>query len=806
MAKFVISKVLHGAESAKASNLRRGYMRFKVLFFVAVAFFLPALLFGGQLTKVVSFSEEDLSFSKVDGYDLVKLRDHPLLAEPANPLLPVVSFRLLIPPTAEITEVEVVSTDILELPGEYLIHPGQEPRPISAEEVPLFVEPDEAIYSSSSPYPGEIAGEFHTGSMGGYRIGSLKLYPIQYIPSQKAIRLHTRIELKVVYKEGVVSPKPRTDNQRRAFRERVRRMVANPEDVDRWAPPLTDAKQGSREYVIITTDPYVSTLQQLADWKTKKGVPTEVKTVAWINTNHGGHYDTQENVREFLKEYHADSGLIWVLLAGDISVVPHRIARVVTPQATANIPCDLYFSDLDGDWDANGNHVYGEPADNVDMYSDVYVGRASIDNASQASTFLSKVLAYEKNPPTAHLKKICLPAVMLWPGYNGDVVNDFIANYTPGGWQDSKLYESRGNLSRTILRDSLNAGFQFCHTAAHGDPNGWYYWLPITLFDSQDAYGLNNGNELAIVNSIACITGGFDQGSYNSDCLAENFVNNPNGGAVAAIMNSREGWGTPPSMGPSEQLDARFYAHLFQNDIFQIGETNAAAKDDYVTQGRGDPYWRWCIFQLNLFGDPDMPMWTEIPQSMTVDHPQSVPPGPQSFTVTLTHSGTPIENGLVCVTNSTIYEHGYTNSSGLVTFSIDPLAQDTISVTATAYNFYPYEGECLVQVGVEETSVSKDQLPMTKSQLFQNRPNPFGAGGTTISFNVKRSTLNGSLEVYDLGGRLVRTLVDEPLAPGYHSVGWDGKNSSGEDLAAGVYFCRLISGEFTAVKKMVVLR
>ncbi len=94
-------------------------------------------------------------------------------------------------------------------------------------------------------------------------------------------------------------------------------------------------------------------------------------------------------------------------------------------------------------------------------------------------------------------------------------------------------------------------------------------------------------------------------------------------------------------------------------------------------------------------------------------------------------------------------------------------------------------------VGIWETPVSNDQLPMTKSQLLQNRPNPFGVGGTTISFNVKRSTLNVSLKVYDLGGRLVRTLVNEARDPGCHMVSWDGRDSSGREVAAGVYFCRL---------------
>lgn len=772
---------------------------------------------GGELTTVLAFSPQELVFERADGYDIVKLRDCGFTHRVGQPLLPSIPYLVAIPPAAVLTGIEVLSSEIVEISGTYLIHPAQLPRPISFEEEPPFAEPSRLTYGSLTPYPGDIVEMSHAGSMGGYRIGGFLLYPLQYIPSEQKLRLHATVTLRITYKEDAASAQPRTMHQREVFGERVRKMVLNPEDVERWAPPLRDPEQGTTEYAIVTTDTYVSALQAFADWKTKRGVPTEIKTISWINSNYGGHFDTQENIREFLKDYYANHGLIWVLLAGDISVVPHRIAKVVTPyHGTGYLPCDLYYSDLDRDWDANGNHVYGEIGDNVDMYSDVCVGRASIDNSTQASTFINKVFTFEKDPPTGYLKKICLPAVLLWPGYYGDVVNDAIANYTPSGWQDVKLYESQGTLSRTILRNNLNSGFQFCHGAAHGDANGWYYYYGWILFNSADAYGLYNGDNLTIVNSIACISGGFDQGSYNSDCLAENFVTNPNGGAVASIMNSRYGWGTPPSMGPSERLDAKFYSCLFWSNIYRIGETHAASKDNFVSQAQGDEYMRWCIYELNLFGDPEMPMWTEVPESMTVDHPQSVPSVPQNFLVTVTHDGTPVENALVCVMDSTVYEHGYTNASGEVTFPIDPLVLDTLLVTVTAYNHYPYEGECLVELGVEE--MPKSQIPITRSQLYQNSPNPFTAT-TTIPYSVQGSKgAEGqgrnlstyqliNVSVYDLTGRLVRTLVDGKQEPGLHRVVWDGRDEYGHNMPSGVYFCNLKVGTaINQTRRMVLVK
>ncbi len=107
-------------------------------------------------------------------------------------------------------------------------------------------------------------------------------------------------------------------------------------------------------------------------------------------------------------------------------------------------------------------------------------------------------------------------------------------------------------------------------------------------------------------------------------------------------------------------------------------------------------------------------------------------------------------------------------------------------------------------VGVEEEVDARCQMP--DARLSQNQPNPFGAGGTTISFNVKRSTLNVSLTVYDLAGRLVRTLVDEAKEPGTYGVDWDGRDDKGEDVAGGVYFYRLSTDSFKGTRKAVVLR
>ena len=82
--------------------------------------------------------------------------------------------------------------------------------------------------------------------------------------------------------------------------------------------------------------------------------------------------------------------------------------------------------------------------------------------------------------------------------------------------------------------------------------------------------------------------------------------------------------------------------------------------------------------------------------------------------------------------------------------------------------------------------------------MSQNYPNPF-AGRTTIPFKlVGAQTVR--LEVYDLLGRHVITLVDQPFASGSYEVQFDASR-----LSSGVYFYRLSAGEFSAVRRLVVI-
>jgi hypothetical protein len=110
------------------------------------------------------------------------------------------------------------------------------------------------------------------------------------------------------------------------------------------------------------------------------------------------------------------------------------------------------------------------------------------------------------------------------------------------------------------------------------------------------------------------------------------------------------------------------------------------------------------------------------------------------------------------------------------------------------------------------SDVASSDAPGTPPALrCENLPNPFGSG-TLISFDVQAAAGSGEgavemkLSIYDVSGRLVRSLVDAPLSAGRHSVAWDGRDARGRSVPSGIYFAR-VSGRGTSLThKMVVVR
>lgn len=88
--------------------------------------------------------------------------------------------------------------------------------------------------------------------------------------------------------------------------------------------------------------------------------------------------------------------------------------------------------------------------------------------------------------------------------------------------------------------------------------------------------------------------------------------------------------------------------------------------------------------------------------------------------------------------------------------------------------------------------------------LSHNFPNPFNPT-TTINYSIPQAG-NVSLVIFNVAGQKVKTLVNELKAPSFYKVVWDGKNDNGESVATGMYFYKLVSGNYSKIVKMTLMK
>ncbi len=198
--------------------------------------------------------------------------------------------------------------------------------------------------------------------------------------------------------------------------------------------------------------------------------------------------------------------------------------------------------------------------------------------------------------------------------------------------------------------------------------------------------------------------------------------------------------------------------------------------------------------------------------SLDIKWPFQIAPGITFSLIALNSSGTQVSSKTISVGN---------NASSWTTISLDPVtevitelrivmssSQQTSTFFAAVefgmdnlkYNFasqnpvsiYSFENEVV-------TAVEKTASIPTAFRLEQNYPNPFNPT-TTIKFHIP-SAGHVSLKVYDINGKEIATLTDQYVPAGNSLVEIDASN-----LASGIYFYRLQAGNFTATKKMILMK
>ena len=155
------------------------------------------------------------------------------------------------------------------------------------------------------------------------------------------------------------------------------------------------------------------------------------------------------------------------------------------------------------------------------------------------------------------------------------------------------------------------------------------------------------------------------------------------------------------------------------------------------------------------------------------------------------------------LTKSTFSNAGGSSSSA--NYILKDAAGQSVTGESKATNyieqagFYTYSK--LREVGIEETELQPIPKVFSLSNPF---PNPI-AKFATIKYGVPRLS-HVSIKVYDITGRVVKTLISGEKKPGFYTLKWNSESDSGDRVAQGIYFIRMVTSDFTFTKKLVLLR
>jgi len=416
------------------------------------------------------------------------------------------------------------------------------------------------------------------------------------------------------------------------------------------------AQEGAR-YLIITHSNFYDCIQPLAQWKNQKGMKCKVAQLSET----GSTYDSIRNY--IVQAYNTwNPQPEYILLVGSGNFVPSYYS------SSSWLYTDNYFGDMTGDYRA-----------------EIQVGRLPCNNLVQCSVMVSKILYYEKQPTfTDSLWMVKGTGIVR---EDNDPVDDTIywnnvrfvyqLMQTAGFAAIDSFSSQRGN-SATDVVNSVNNGRGIVLYRGQG-VNNW--WLPFAVNPASTA----NGTKLPIVASMTCqtMTMSPNESMVGERWLRVGTVASPKG-AVAFFGNTH----TSSNVAAVRATATRGFFRNFFSNTYQLGKAVLAAKESLYVRFANRAYYEG----LNLNGDPELNLLTQIPRQLTVTYPDTIGIGSQNIMIQVERLGTSIANALVCLWKGTeVYTYGYTNALGNVNLSINPQAVGNILLTVTARNSLPFE-------------------------------------------------------------------------------------------------------------------
>lgn len=680
-----------------------------VVSFLLILVLSVATAYAGVIQQTYHF---DAPITERNGeFDLVKIEGTSLTSTPGEPILPEQSVMLLLSPGEEVESVQIRTSERVVIPGEYYLEPAQKPYPIHKGPWDEATPPNPEIYRSDNPFPAQKHGEVSTQFLSGHGIGITTIYPVEYIPARGEIAYYPTItvEFTTHSTDKAATSYNRLLRTNEKVNKRLRNLVSNPEVISEYGAMTRDEDEIIYDFLMITRESNLPIVQEYADFKMRSGFRVKLLPNSEIYDQYDGE-DKQEKIRNCIIDYYENYGLEYVLLAGDgggsYSGCPDRKFYCDNGQLQDHLPADLYYAALDGSWNDDGDNKWGEVGED-DLLAEVFVGRIPSDYEEPLQNWINKAIRYQMEPVVDEVETALMVGEDLgWESTGSDYKEEIRLGGTYNGYytegfpeyvtvdtlydvDDGWHWDPFPHLLPKL--NGLEGGAHLVNHDGHGF-NG--YCMKLYTNQVTDNNMTNNGinHTYNIMYTQSCLSGGFD-----GSCINEVWTTLANG-PVAYITNSREGWGqSGGTNGASQRFDRHFFDAIWGEDMYIIGEVQTDSKEDNVAQVTGNQTIRWVYYELNLFGDPTMEIWTEEPTQLYAEHPEEAKMGETSITVTVTdESEFPVSGAKVsCSTDSLFLGTATTNATGVVEiqFNEELDEEGTLHIYVQKHNMIPTTSE-----------------------------------------------------------------------------------------------------------------
>jgi hypothetical protein len=265
---------------------------------------------------------------------------------------------------------------------------------------------------------------------------------------------------------------------------------------------------------------------------------------------------------------------------------------------------------------------------------------------------------------------------------------------------DTLIMASGEQESRVVAE--INEGNIWTVYTGHGGETEWCTGDSPGDFNVTELTNLTkNQNMYTMACGHCCLANDFD---YSSQCFGETWAKLANKGGISYFGSvPRTVWDE------DDWLQRRYFDAVYSHSLYEVGRFTQWGLY-WIENNTSTSYKQYYFEAYHVMNDPSMEIWTDIPEVLVVSYPSEVLQG-DVFTVSVSHSGSPVQDALVCIwKEDEIYEIQYTNSSGEASFSIPSSATNGwMYVTVTKHNYKPYAESTYVGL-YPPTSLTADAI------------------------------------------------------------------------------------------------